>query len=96
MGLFSIGKVKTLLAEIEKQLAKISTLHDCGGGQLVMRKAVNELRQLTAQLSYRFTDSYMVRISIYTFLGRKCRSLDVMSFLKDTIKEMEDVVDGMV
>ena len=96
MGLFSIGKVNTLLAETEKQLAKFSTLHDCGGGQLVMRQAVNELRQLMARLSYQFTDSYMARVSVYTFLERKCRSWDVMSFLKDTIKEMEDAVDGMV
>lgn len=67
MGLFSIGKVKTLLAEIEKQLAKISSLYNSGGGQLVMRNAVNELRRLTAQLSYQFTDSYMARVSVYSF-----------------------------
>lgn len=96
MGIFSIGKVNNLLIDIEKQLAKISSLHNHGGGKLIMQQSVNELRQLTAKLSYQLTDSTMANIAVYTFLGSRCRGSEVVMFLKNTIKEMEGAVDGMV
>lgn len=87
MGLFSIGKVKTLLAETEKQLAKISSLHDHGGGKLIIQHSINELRQLTAKLSYQLADSTMANIAVYTFLGSKCRGVEVVMFLKKQLKK---------
>lgn len=96
MGLLSIRKVNNLLIDIEKQLAKISSLHDHGGGKLIMQQSVNELRQLTAKLSYQLTDSTIANMAVYTFLGSRCRGGEVVMFLKNTIKEMEDSINGMV
>lgn len=96
MGLLSIRKVNNLLIDIEKQLAKIISLHDHGGGKLIIQHSVNELRQLTAKLSYLLTDSTIANMAIYTFLGSKCRGGEVVMFLKNTIKEMEDSINGMV
>ena len=97
MGLFSIGKVNKLLVETERQIAKISNLHDYGASPEMMQNAVNELRQLTAQIHYHFTDSSMAREAVYTFLGSKCRSWDIVYFLRNTIKEMEEAIrNGVV
>ena len=94
MGLLSIRKDNNLLIDIEKQLAKISSLHDHGGGKLIIQHSVNELRQLTAKLSYLLTDSTIANMAVYTFLGS--RGGEVVMFLKNTIKEMEDSINGMV
>lgn len=96
MGLLSIRKVNNLLIDIEKQLAKISSLHDHGGGKLIIQHSINELRQLTAKLSYLLTDSTTANMAVYTFLGSRCRGGEVVMFLKNTIKEMEDSINGMV
>lgn len=96
MGLFSVGKVNTLLLQTEAQLARISDKYQFGASKSELRTEVNKLRQLHAQLNYHFIDSSIARTAMYSFLGRKCRSWEVAGFLTEIIRDMENDLNGVV
>lgn len=93
MGFFnamsSIGKINDLLKEIEYQLKVISDMTDNSLPSVKVQNEVNELVRLYNQVGSVLENSSGARTAVYTFLGRKCRSWEVLSFLKETIRELK-------
>ena len=90
MGFFnamsSIGKINNLLKEIEYQLKVIGDMTDNSVPSTKVQNEVNELIRLYNQLGNVLENSGGARTAVYTFLGRKCRSWEVLSFLNETIR----------
>lgn len=93
MGIFNtistIGKINAHLKEMEYQLNVISQMLD---NRLPSYKIQNELdifKQQHQQLIDLFGSSRGAFIAVYTFLGRKCRSADILQFTKDTIIDIQ-------
>ena len=93
MGFFnamsSIGKINNLLKEIEYQLKVISDMTDNSLPSAKVQNEVNELIRLYNQVASVLENSSGARTAVYTFLGRKCRSWEILSFLKETIRELK-------
>lgn len=93
MGFFnamsSIGKINNLLKEIEYQLKVIGDMTDNSVPSTKVQNEVNELIRLYNQLGNVLENSGGARTAVYTFLGRKCRSWEVLSFLNETIRELK-------
>ena len=93
MGFFnamsSIGKINNLLKEIEYQLKVIGDMTDNSLPSIKVQYEVKELIRLYNQLSSLLENSSGARTAVYTFLGRKCRSWEILSFLNETIRELK-------
>lgn len=92
MGIFSVSKVNNLLIQVENQLQKISNLVDIHASREQLRSALNELRRLTAEINYHFTDSGMARTAVYKFMGQKVRSWEILSYLTGIVNDLEKLI----
>ena len=93
MGLFnamsSIGKINDLLKEIEYQLKIIGVMTDNSVSNVKIHQEVDGLVKLYNQLGTLLENSSAARTAVYTFLGRKCRSWEILSFLNETIRDFK-------
>jgi len=93
MGFFnamsSIGKINDLLKETEYQLKIIGDMTDNSVHSSRVQQEVEDLIKLYNQIGSILENSSGARTAVYTFLGRKCRSWEVLSFLNETIKELK-------
>lgn len=93
MGFFnamsSIGKINDLLKETEYQLKIIGDMTDNSVPSSRVQQEVEDLIKLYNQIGSILENSSGARTAVYTFLGRKCRSWEVLSFLNETIKELK-------
>ena len=93
MGLFnamsSIGKINDLLKETEYQLKIIGDMTDNSVHSSRVQQEVEELIKLYNQIGSLLENSSGARTAVYTFLGRKCRSWEILTFLNETIKELK-------
>ncbi len=95
MGFFnamsSIGKINDLLKEIEYQLKIVGDMTDNSVSNVRVQQEVEGLIRLYNQLGSLVENSSGARIAVYTFLGRKCRSWEILSFLNETIRELKQL-----
>lgn len=93
MGFFnamsSIGKINDILKEAEYQLKIIGDMTDNSVSNSRIQQEVDELIRLYNQMGTLFENSGGARTAVYTFLGRKCRSWEILSFLNDTIRSLK-------
>lgn len=93
MGFFnamsSIGKINDLLKETEYQLKIIGDMTDNLVSSSRVQQEVDGLVRLYNQMGSVFENSSGARIAAYTFLGRKCRGWEILSFLNETIRELK-------
>ena len=93
MGLFnamsSIGKINDLLKEAEFQLKILSDMTDNSVPSSRVQQEVEDLKKLYNQIGSLLENSSGARTAVYTFLGRKCRSWEILTFLNETIKELK-------
>ena len=93
MGFFnamsSIGKINDLLKETEYQLRIVSDMMGNSVSISSVRHEVEGLVKLYNQIGGLFENSSGARTAVYTFLGRKCRSWEILSFLDETIRELK-------
>lgn len=93
MGLFnamsSIGKINDLLKETEYQLKIVGDMTDNSVSNSRVQQEVDGLIRLYNQIGSLLENSSGARTAVYTFLGRKCRSWEILSFLNETIKELK-------
>lgn len=93
MGFFnamsSIGKINDLLKETEYQLKIIGDMTDNSVHSSRVQQEVEDLIKLYNQIGSILENSSGARTAVYTFLGRKCRSWEVLFFLNETIKELK-------
>lgn len=93
MGLFnamnSIGKINDLLKETEYQLKIVSDMMNNSVPTSRVQLEVEELVKLYNQIGSLLENSGGARTAVYTFLGRKCRSWEILSFLNETIRELK-------
>lgn len=96
MGLFNslstIGKVNEHLKEMEYQLNLICQMMDNGLPSYKIQNELNIFKQQHQQLINLFGGSRGAFVAVYTFLGRKCRSADILQFTKDTICELQSII----
>lgn len=94
MGLFnamsSIGKINDLLKEAEYQLKIVGDMTDNSVSNSRVQQEVDGLIRLYNQIGSLLENSSGARTAVYTFLGRKCRSWEILSFLNDTIREIKE------
>ncbi|MBQ9884046.1 MAG: hypothetical protein IJM43_06280 [Bacteroidaceae bacterium] len=93
MGFFnamsSIGKINDLLKEMEYQLKIVGDMTDNNVSSLRVQQEVDGLIKLYNQIGSVLENSSGARTAVYTFLGRKCRSWEILSFLNETIRELK-------
>lgn len=93
MGFFnamsSIGKINDLLKETEYQLKIVGDMADNNVSSLRVQQEVDGLIKLYNQIGSVLENSSGARTAVYTFLGRKCRSWEILSFLNETIRELK-------
>ncbi len=93
MGFFnamsSIGKINDLLKETEYQLKIIGDMTDNSVSSSRVQQEVENLIKLYNQIGRLLENSGGARTAVYTFLGRKCRSWEILTFLNETIKELK-------
>lgn len=93
MGFFnamsSIGKINDLLKEIEYQLKIVSDMMGSSVSTSRIQLEVEGLVKLYNQTGGLLENSSGARTAVYTFLGRKCRSWEILSFLNETIRELK-------
>ena len=85
----SIGKINDLLKEVEFQLKIIGDMTDSSVSSSRVQHEVDGLIKLYNQIGCLLEKSSGARTAVYTFLGRKCRSWDILSFLNETIRELK-------
>lgn len=85
----SIGKINDLLKETEYQLKIIGDMTDNSVSSSRIQQEVEELIKLYNQICSLLENSSGARTAVYTFLGRKCRSWEILTFLNETIKELK-------
>lgn len=94
MGLFnamsSIGKLNDMLKETEYQLKIIGDMADNHTPSSRMQQEFDGLVRLYDKMGSIFENSSAARIAVYTFLGRKCRGWEILSFLRETITELKN------
>lgn len=93
MGFFnamsSIGKINDLLKETEYQLKIVGDMTDnCVSNERIQQE-IEGLIRLYNQIGNLLENSSGARTAVYTFLGRKCRAWEILSFLNDTIRELK-------
>lgn len=93
MGFFnamsSIGKINDLLKETEYQLKIIGDMTDNSVPGSRVQQEVEDLIKLYNQIGSLIENSSGARTAVYLFLGRKCRSWEILSFLNETIRELK-------
>ncbi len=93
MGFFnamsSIGKINDLLKETEYQLKIIGDMTDNSVHSSRVQQEVEDLIKLYNQIGSLLENSSGARTAVYTFLGRKCRSWEILTFLNETIRELK-------
>lgn len=93
MGFFnamsSIGKINDLLKETEYQLKIIGDMNGNAVSSTRVQQEIDGLIRLYNQIGSLLENSSGARIAVYTFLGRKCRSWEILSFLNETIRELK-------
>lgn len=94
MGFFnamsSIGKINDLLKETEYQLKIIGDMTDNSVHSSRVQQEVEDLIKLYNKIGSLLENSSGARTAVYTFLGRKCRSWEILTFLNETIKELKN------
>lgn len=94
MGFFnamsSIGKINDLLKETEYQLKIIGDMTDNSVHSSRVQQEVEDLIKLYNKIGSLLENSSGARTAVYTFLGRKCRSWEILTFLNETIKEQKN------
>lgn len=94
MGFFnamsSIGKMNKLLIDTEWQLKRITDLMENNAPNIQIQQEVRNLVDLYNQMGSVLENSAGARIATYSFLGKKCRSLDVLLFLKEIIRDINN------
>ena len=95
MGFFnamsSIGKINDLLKEIEYQLKIVGDMTDNSVSNARVQQEVEGLIRQYNRLGSLIENSSGARIAVYSFLGRKCRSWEILSFLNETIRELKQL-----
>ena len=95
MGFFnamsSIGKINDLLKEIEYQLKIVGDMTDNSVSNARVQQEVEGLIRQYNRLGLLIENSSGARIAVYSFLGRKCRSWEILSFLNETIRELKQL-----
>lgn len=93
MGFFnamsSIGKINDLLKETEYQLKIVGDMMDNSAPRSRIQQETEGLVRLYNQIGGLLENSSGARTAVYTFLGRKCRSWEILSFLNETIRELK-------
>ena len=93
MGFFnamsSISKINDLLKETEYQLKIVSDMAGNSVSSSRVQQEVDGLIRLYNPMGSLFENSGGARTAVYTFLGRKCRSWEILSFLNETIRELK-------
>lgn len=93
MGFFnamsSIGKINELLKETEYQLKVVGDMMDNSAPRTRIQQEIEGLIKLYNQIGSVLENSSGARTAVYTFLGRKCRSWEILSFLNETIRELK-------
>lgn len=93
MGFFnamsSIGKINDLLKETEYQLKIVGDMMDNSAPRSRIQQEIEGLVRLYNQIGGLLENSSGARTAVYTFLGRKCRSWEILSFLNETIRELK-------
>lgn len=93
MGFFnamsSIGKINDLLKETEYQLKVVGDMMDNSAPRTRIQQEIEGLIKLYNQIGNVLENSSGARTAVYTFLGRKCRSWEILSFLNETIRELK-------
>jgi len=97
MGFFnamsSIGKINDLLKETEYQLKIVGDMTDNSVSTPRVQQEVEGLIRLYNQIGNLLEKSSGARTAVYTFLGRKCRSWEILSFLDETIRGLKKYGD---
>lgn len=95
MGFFnamsSIGKINDLLKETEYQLKIIGDMTDNSVSNSRVQMEIQGLVSLYNQIGDILENSSGARTAVYTFLGRKSRSWEIMSFLNETIRGLKQL-----
>ena len=93
MGFFnamsSIGKMNNLLRETENKLNLISIYMEKGAPKTIIEEEVIHLKGLQNQMGDVLANSAGARVATYSFLGKKCKILDVLMFLKQIIQDLD-------
>lgn len=93
MGFFnamsSISKINDLLKEVEYQLKIVGDMKNNSVSSVKVQQEVEGLISLYNQIGSILENSGGARTAVYTFLGRKCRSWEILSFLNETIRELK-------
>ena len=77
------------IKETEYQLKIIGDMTDNSVHSSRVQQEVEELIKLYNQIGSFLENSSGARTAVYTFLGRKCRSWEILTFLNETIKELK-------
>lgn len=95
MGFFnamsSIGKINDLLKETEYQLKIIGDMTDNSVSNSRVQMEIQGLVSLYNQIGDILENSSGARTAVYTFMGRKSRSWEIMSFLNETIRGLKQL-----
>ncbi len=93
MGFFnamsSISKINELLKEVEYQLKIVGDMKGNSVSSFRVQQEIDGLISLYNQIGSVLENSSGARTAVYTFLGRKCRSWEILSFLNETIRELK-------
>lgn len=93
MGFFnamsSISKINELLKEVEYQLKIVGDMKGNSVSSFRVQQEIDGLISLYNQIGSVLKNSSGARTAVYTFLGRKCRSWEILSFLNETIRELK-------
>ena len=93
MGFFnamsSIGKMNNLLRETENKLNLISIYMEKGAHKTIIEEEVTYLKSLHDQMCNVLSKSAGARVATYSFLGKKCKALDALMFLKEIIQDLD-------
>ncbi len=86
----SIAKINELLKETEYQLKIIGDMTDNNVNFSRVQREVEGLIRLYNQIGAVLGNSSGARTAVYNFLGRKCRSWEILSFLNESIREFKN------
>ena len=85
----SIGKMNNLLRETENKLNLISIFMEKGASKIIIIEEVTHLKGLQTQMCDVLANSAGARVATYSFLGKKCKALDVLMFLKEILQDLD-------
>lgn len=85
----SISKINELLKEVEYQLKIVGDMKGNSVSSFRVQQEIDGLISLYNQIGSVLENSSGARTAVYTFLGRKCRSWEILSFLNETIRELK-------